>query len=77
MLRPKKPYFEIGNYISLNFQDHLEQNMKLKYFSESEKLLIYWLTASFSSIYNKEIRFSSFRDLRTSTLIAAVIGIYN
>ena len=77
LLRPKKPFFEIGNYINSTFELKLKLESKKKFFSESENLLIYWLTFAFENIFNKEIRFSSFRDLRTSTLIAAVIGKIN
>ena len=73
-LRPKKSFFEIGNYITPAFENKFKLESKKKYFSESENLLIIWLTSAFDQIFNKEIRFSSFRDLRTSTIIASVIG---
>lgn len=73
-LRPKKSFFEIGNYITPAFENKFKLESKKKYFSESENLLIFWLSSAFDQIFNKEIRFSSFRDLRTSTIIASVIG---
>ena len=73
-LHPKKPYIGIGNYITPSFELKLKMEPKRKYFSQSEHLLLFWLTSAFEIIFNKEIRITSFRDLRTSNLIAAVIG---
>lgn len=73
----KKSFYDIGTEISSSFETKLKNENKSSYFSESEHVLLFWLKSAFEKINKKQIRLNSFRDLRTSSLIASIIGIIN
>ena len=70
-LRIKKPFFDIGAYISPSFESKFKIDGKKSGLAESEKLLVYWLTFAYENLLQKKVRMTSFRDLRTSVFIAA------